>query len=46
VQCRECGTTYNGSSGKSNNTAIAIYLCVGLGIGLAICLLTAMAGNN
>jgi hypothetical protein len=36
VRCGRCGTTYNGKSGKSNNTAILIYILVSLGIGLAI----------
>jgi uncharacterized protein (DUF983 family) len=29
VACQECGTTYNGKTGKSNNTAIAIYTILG-----------------
>src|SRR5262249_12610359 len=36
VRCGRCGTTYNGRSGKSNDTAILIYVLVSLGIGLAI----------
>lgn len=36
VSCRNCGTTYNGKSGKSNNTAIAIYLGVSLAISLVV----------
>ncbi len=36
VRCMECGTEYNGKTGKSNQTAIIIYLCVGIGIGLAL----------
>ena len=36
VRCGRCGTTYNGRSGKTNNTAILIYILVSLGIGLAI----------
>jgi len=36
VRCQECGTTYNGKTGKSNNTAIAIYMVVGLGLGVVI----------
>ena len=36
VTCLQCHTTYNGKTGKSNNTAIAIYIGVSLVIGLAI----------
>ena len=32
VRCDRCGTTYNGRSGKSNNTGIAIYVGVGFAI--------------
>ena len=32
VSCDRCGTTYNGRSGKSNNTGIAIYVGVGFAI--------------
>jgi len=28
VKCAQCGNAYNGKSGKSNNTAIAIYFAV------------------
>ncbi len=28
VKCGSCATTYNGKTGRSNNTAIAIYLVV------------------
>jgi phage FluMu protein Com len=34
VRCNECGTCYNGRSGKSNNLAIGIYLGVGLLFGV------------
>ena len=39
VRCNQCSTTYNAKTGKSNNTAIAIYLGVSfaIGIGGAIC---------
>ena len=47
VKCVQCGQAYNGKSGKSNDTAIAIYLVVslviGAAIGLALGLLTFMA---
>ena len=36
VRCNECGTCYNGNTGKSNNAAIAIYLGVSLAIGVII----------
>jgi phage FluMu protein Com len=36
VRCNECGTGYNGKSGKSNNTAIAIYVGVGLLLGVIL----------
>ena len=36
VKCGRCDTTYNGSSGKSNNTAIAIYMGAGFGIALLV----------
>jgi transposase-like protein len=28
VKCSECGTTYNGKTGQSNATGIAVYLVV------------------
>jgi hypothetical protein len=28
VKCGSCSTTYNGKTGRSNNTAIAVYLVV------------------
>lgn len=39
VKCARCGTTYNGRSGKSNTTAIVIYLVVNavIGIGIVVC---------
>jgi hypothetical protein len=36
VKCTQCGTTYNGKTGKSNQTAIAIYLAVSAVVGIAI----------
>lgn len=30
VKCENCGTQYNGKTGRSNNTGIAIYTLVGL----------------
>jgi hypothetical protein len=43
VRCGRCGTTYNGRSGKSNNTAILIYILVTLGISFAIIIAGAIA---
>ncbi len=34
VRCNECGSCYNGRTGKSNNLAIAIYIGVGVLFGL------------
>ncbi|HEX8844963.1 MAG TPA: hypothetical protein VF791_09985 [Pyrinomonadaceae bacterium] len=36
VKCRGCGTTYNGKSGKSNTTAITLYLVIPFVIALVI----------
>jgi ribosomal protein S27E len=36
VRCNDCGTCYNGSSGKSNDTAILIYTLVSVFISLMI----------
>jgi hypothetical protein len=36
VRCSHCGTCYNGRTGQSNTTAIAIYTAAGLFIGLAL----------
>ena len=44
VKCARCGTAYNGKTGKSNNTAIAIYVGVTTVIGLAIGIAAALAG--
>ena len=30
VKCGRCGAAYNGKTGKSNSTAIAIYFAVGV----------------
>lgn len=40
VKCRNCRKCYNGRSGKTNDTAIAIYFGVGLVIGLAVFLMS------
>jgi hypothetical protein len=36
VKCLDCSATYNGKTGKSNQSAIAIYMIVTTGIVLAI----------
>jgi hypothetical protein len=36
VRCSRCSQDYNGKTGKSNDTAIAIYIMVSLGVGLVI----------
>jgi hypothetical protein len=48
VRCRECGTCYNGNSGKSNNLAIGIYMGVGLllGVMMGMCGLIAAIANH
>jgi ribosomal protein S27E len=48
VRCNDCGTCYNGSSGKSNDTAILIYVLVSLFITLmvgALALVAAILGR-
>jgi hypothetical protein len=42
VKCARCGQAYNGKSGRSNATPIAIYIVVTTVIGLAIGLATAL----
>jgi hypothetical protein len=36
VRCNKCGTCYNGHTGKSNDTAIVIYVVVGAAIGTVL----------
>jgi hypothetical protein len=36
VRCKECGTCYNGRTGKDNTVGIIIYTAVGAGIGLML----------
>ena len=43
VKCNDCGTTFNGKTGKSNNGAIAIYVIVSAVIVIAILALAANA---
>jgi hypothetical protein len=35
VKCRQCGAGFNSKTGRSNNTAIAVYMLVTLGICIA-----------
>ena len=39
VKCRQCGTGYNGKTGKSNTPAILIYSLVVLAIVIAVLVL-------
>jgi uncharacterized Zn-finger protein len=36
VKCVHCGTTFNSKTGESSNTAIAIYFCITVFIGIAV----------
>jgi uncharacterized protein (DUF983 family) len=36
VKCAQCGTTYNGKTGRSNATAITLYMVISIGIGLVL----------
>jgi hypothetical protein len=44
VKCARCGNAYNGKTGRSNKTAIVIYVAVGALIGLAVFALLALGG--
>jgi predicted nucleic-acid-binding Zn-ribbon protein len=44
VKCTQCGTTYNGKTGKSNQTAIAIYVAVSTVV--AIFIVTALSPSR
>jgi hypothetical protein len=44
VKCRACGRTFNGKTGKPNDTAIAIYVGVGVVLGLGIVVALALGG--
>jgi hypothetical protein len=46
VKCTKCGTTYNGKTGKSNQTAISIYLAVSVVLGIAIATVIYPARNS
>lgn len=39
--CNGCGLGFNGTTGKSNATAIGIYLAVGVGLGILLVVLRA-----
>ena len=42
-KCQQCKTTFNGKTGRSNNTAIAIYMIVALVLAVVIFVLIAVA---
>jgi hypothetical protein len=44
VKCFRCGNAYNGKTGKSNTTAITIYVAVSTILGIVIAIALAMAG--
>lgn len=44
VRCARCGQAYNGKTGHSNNTAIAVYVGITTLIGLAVGLALALIG--
>jgi hypothetical protein len=44
VSCRNCGTTYNGRSGKSNTTAIILYVTIPTVIGLMLAVIGGILG--
>lgn len=46
VKCAECGAAYNGKTGKSNNTAIGIYLGVSVLIGLVLAVVIAISNAS
>jgi hypothetical protein len=39
VKCMQCGSQYNGKTGGTLTTAIAIYTCVAIGIGILVAVL-------
>lgn len=43
VRCHDCGTQYNGNTGKSNTTAIMIYFGISLGLAMVIICLGVLA---
>jgi len=45
VKCQDCGTTFNGKTGKSNTTGIIIYSVVVFVIAFAIFFALALAAN-
>jgi len=46
VKCPKCGATFNGRTGKSNSTAIALYLVVGGVIGIVVMVLVIVAASS
>ena len=45
VKCKQCKVAFNGKSGKSNDTAIAIYFGVTLALGIGVFVLMAVLGG-
>jgi hypothetical protein len=45
VKCNQCKTTFNSKTGKSNNTAIAIYLSVSFVVAIVVVAMVAMRGS-
>lgn len=43
VKCPNCRTCYNGKTGRSNSTAIAIYTIVGLVLGIGVVIFVMLA---
>lgn len=46
VKCARCGNAYNGKTGKSNTTAIAIYVAVTGVIGLILAIVLIVMQNR
>ena len=46
VKCANCGTAYNGKTGRSNATAITVFLVVGIVLGLMIGIALAIANHR
>ncbi len=45
VKCQECGTKYNGKTGKSNTTGIIVYSAVCFGIAIAVLIVAFLLGH-
>jgi hypothetical protein len=46
VKCNQCGTKFNGKTGQSNNTAIAIYLAISVVLVGVIFLISLLARST